>query len=112
MNKAALELGIALIHGAVSEFEGRIMTILPGQSTCLRCLSRGIAQSVGGIPVVGVTPAVIGALQATETIKYILGIGELMTNRLLRYDGLKMNWQEFQVKKNPQCEHCGTNYQG
>ncbi|MDZ7761410.1 MAG: HesA/MoeB/ThiF family protein [Desulfovermiculus sp.] len=107
VNKTALELGIVLIHGAVSEFEGRIMTILPGQSTCLGCLSRGPVQSSAGIPVIGVSPAVIGALQATEAIKYILGIGELMTDRLLRYDGLQMKWREFQVKKNPECEHCG-----
>lgn len=107
VNEAALKLGIPLIHGAVSDFEGQVMTILPGQSTCLRCLSRGPVDPAGSVPVIGVTPAVIGALQATEAIKYILGAGELMTDRLLRYDGLKLKWREFRVSRNPQCEHCG-----
>ncbi|MBS3779103.1 MAG: HesA/MoeB/ThiF family protein [Desulfovermiculus sp.] len=107
VNKAALKLGIPLIHGAVSDFEGQVMTVLPGQSTCLRCLSRGPVEPAGTIPVIGVTPAVIGALQATEAIKYILGVGELMTDRLLRYDGLKLKWRELRVRRNPQCEHCG-----
>ena len=58
-------------------------------------------------PVIGVTPAVIGCIQATEVIKYIVGIGELLKNRLLIYDGLDMKFTEFNVKKDPQCEHCG-----
>jgi adenylyltransferase/sulfurtransferase len=58
-------------------------------------------------PVIGVTPAVIGCIQATEVIKYIVGIGELLKNRLLIYDGLDMKFTEFKVKKDPQCEHCG-----
>jgi len=57
--------------------------------------------------VIGVTPAVIGCFQATEVIKYIVGIGELLKNRLLIYDGLDMKFTEFNVKKNPHCEHCG-----
>ena len=58
-------------------------------------------------PVIGVTPAVIGCIQATEVIKYIVEIGELLTNRLLIYDGLNLEFQEFKIKKNPNCEHCG-----
>jgi len=57
-------------------------------------------------PVIGVTPAVIGCIQATEVIKYIVGIGELLTNRLLTFDGLHMRFTEFKVKKDPSCEHC------
>ena len=54
----------------------------------------------------GTTPAVIGCIQATEVIKYIAGIGKLLTNRLLIYDGLNMEFREFKVKKDPNCEHC------
>lgn len=106
LNKAALDLGVAFIHGAVNGFEGRVMTVIPG-STCLRCLYRGPVASAPKFPVIGVTPAVIGALQATEAIKYLLGIGELLTDRLLTYDGLKLKWREFKVRKNPRCDHCG-----
>jgi adenylyltransferase/sulfurtransferase len=106
VNKAAVDLGVPLIHGAVSGFEGRILTIIPGQSTCLRCLSRGAVEPQEKIPVVGVTPAVIGALQATEAVKVITEIGDLLINRLLRYDGLTLKWQELKVHRNPHCSHC------
>ncbi|NCO53002.1 MAG: adenylyltransferase [Deltaproteobacteria bacterium CG_4_8_14_3_um_filter_51_11] len=112
LNKAALDLGIVFIHGAVNGFEGRIMTVIPGKSTCLRCLYRGPVISTPKFPVIGVAPAVIGVLQATEAIKYILGIGELLTDRLLTYDGLKLKWREFKVRKNPKCDHCGRMQEG
>jgi adenylyltransferase/sulfurtransferase len=107
LNQAALNQRIPFVHGAVSGFEGRVMTIIPGRSTCLRCLYRGPVTQVSEFPVIGITPAVIGAIQATEAIKILLGIGELLTDRLLIYDGLKLTWKEFKVKKNPQCDHCG-----
>jgi len=56
--------------------------------------------------VIGVTPAVIGCIQATEVIKYIVGIGKLLTNRLLIYDGINMKFTELSVKRDPNCEHC------
>ena len=55
---------------------------------------------------IGVTPAVIGCIQATEAIKYIVGMGKLLTNRLLVYDGLNMKFTELTVRKDPNCEHC------
>lgn len=54
----------------------------------------------------GVTTAVIGCIQATEVLKYILGIGRLLTNRLLVYDGLNLKFKEFILRKNPNCERC------
>jgi adenylyltransferase/sulfurtransferase len=105
LNKAAIENNIPFIHGAVYGFEGRAMTIIPGQTACLKCLYRGVLPREK-FPVIGVTPAVIGCIQATEVIKYIVGIGELLTNRLLTFDGLDMKFTEFKVKKDPDCEHC------
>jgi len=106
LNKAALERNIPFFHGAVYGFEGRAMTIIPGQTACLMCVYRGHAPPGGKFPVIGVTPAVIGCIQATEVIKYIVGIGELLTDRLLVYDGLSLKFTEFKVKKDPNCEHC------
>jgi len=106
LNKAAIEKNIPFFHGAVYGFEGRAMTIIPGKTACLRCVYRGDIPKEK-FPVIGVTPAVIGCIQATEVIKYIVGIGELIKNRLLIYDGLDMKFTEFTVKKDPQCEHCG-----
>ena len=106
LNKAALDKNIPFFHGAIYGFEGRVMTIIPGKTACLWCLYRG-AIPRGKFPVIGVTPAVIGCIQATEVIKYIVGIGELLTNRLLIYDGLNLKFTDFMVNKDPNCEHCG-----
>ena len=106
LNKAAIEKNIPFFHGAVYGFEGRAMTIIPGETACLRCLYRGDLPKEK-FPVIGVTPAVIGCFQATEVVKYIVGIGELLKNRLLIYDGLDMKFTEFLIKKDPQCDHCG-----
>lgn len=106
LNKAAIDNSIPLIHGAVYGFEGRVMTIIPGKTACLRCVYRGLIPEEK-FPVIGVTPAVIACIQATEVIKYIVGVGKLLTNRLLVYDGLNMKFTELTVKRDPNCEHCG-----
>jgi len=107
LNRCAVERKTPFFHGAVYGFEGRAMTILPGETACLRCLYRGPVPQEK-FPVVGVTPAVIGSIQATEVIKYLVGAGNLLTNRLLLYDGLQMVFNEFAVSRNPNCDHCGS----
>jgi len=107
LNKAALEKDIPFFHGAVYGFEGRAMTIIPGKTACLECVYHGATTPEGKFPVIGVAPAIIGCIQATEVIKYIVGIGTLLTNRLLIYDGLNLRFTELKVKKDPDCEHCG-----
>jgi molybdopterin-synthase adenylyltransferase len=107
LNRCAIEKNIPFFHGAVNGFQGRIMTIIPGETACLRCMYRGPVPQEK-FPVIGVAPAVIGCIQATEVIKYLLGIGKLLTNRLLIYDGLKVTFTEFRVNKNPNCDHCGS----
>jgi molybdopterin/thiamine biosynthesis adenylyltransferase len=106
LNKAAIDRNIPFFHGAVRGLEGRVMTVIPGETACLRCMYRGPVPEEK-FPVIGVAPAVIGAVQATEVIKYIVGMGDLLKNRLLLYDGLDMRFREFKVSRNPQCEHCG-----
>jgi molybdopterin/thiamine biosynthesis adenylyltransferase len=106
LNRAAIEKKIPFFHGAVSGFEGRAMTIIPGRTACLRCVYRG-AVVEGSFPVVGVSPGVIGCIQATEVIKYIVGMGQLLTDWLLVYDGLNMKFTQFKVKRDPDCPDCG-----
>ena len=108
LNRTAMELKLPLFHGAVYGFQGQAMTILPGQTPCLMCLYRG-ASPRGTVPVVGATPAVIACIQATEVIKYITGLGQLLTNRLLIYDGLNLKFQELKISRDPNCSHCGGN---
>ncbi len=107
LNRCAIEKNIPFFHGAVNGFEGRVMTVLPGKTACLRCMYRGLVPQEK-FPVIGVAPAVIGSIQATEVIKYFVGIGKLLTNRLLIYDGLKVTFSEFRLDKNPNCDHCGS----
>ena len=106
LNQAAISNGIPLVHGAVEGFEGRVMTVIPGQSACLKCMYSGPIPAKT-IPVIGVTPGVIGAIQATEVIKHITGEGELLAGRMLRYDGLTLKFEEFTVKRNTVCDACG-----
>jgi len=107
LNKAALEKDIPFFHGAVYGFEGRAMTIIPGKTACLECVYHGATTPEEKFPVIGVTPAIIGCIQAAEVIKYVVGIGELLTNRLLVYDGLRLKFTEIKAKKDPNCKHCG-----
>lgn len=104
LNRVALRRNLPLFHGAVYGFEGRATTIIPGKTSCLGCLYQGVLP--GKVPVVGATPAVIGCIQATELIKYFLGIGELLTDRLLIYDGLSMRFSEVKLKRDPNCAEC------
>ena len=107
LNRCAIEKNVPFFHGAVNGFEGRVMTVIPGKTACLRCMYRGPVPQEK-FPVIGVTPALIGIIQATEVIKYLLGIGNLLTNRLLLYNGLKITFSEFTVNRNPNCDHCGS----
>lgn len=106
LNKAAIEHHVPFVHGAVSGLEGRAMTVIPGKSACLKCIYHSLPPEAK-FPVLGTTPAVIGAIEATEVIKYITGIGTLLTDRLLIYDGLNMKFTELKVIRNTNCEHCG-----
>lgn len=107
LNKAAINKNIPFFHGAVRGFEGRVMTIIPGKTACLRCMYHGTPPEERS-PVIGVTPAIIACIQATEVIKYLIGTGDLLADRLLIYDGIGMVFREFKIRKNPECDHCGN----
>lgn len=104
LNQVAAARTLPLFHGAVYGFEGRVTTMFPGQTACLKCLYKEVLP--GTIPVVGVTPGIIGCIQATEVIKHLLGIGKLLTNRLLIYDGLNLTFNELKLKRDPACQEC------
>lgn len=106
LNRTAIENNIPFFYGAVRGFEGRAMTIIPGKTACLRCMYRGPVPKEK-FPVIGIAPAIVGAIQAAEVIKYLVGMGTLLTGRLLLYDGMAQTFKEFKIRRNPQCEHCG-----
>jgi len=106
LNKTALKKNIPLFHGAVYGFYGQATTIIPGKTACLRCIFPK-APPPTTFPIVGVACGVIGCIQATEIIKYILGMGSSLENRLLMWDGLNSTMEETSIEKNPWCEDCG-----
>jgi len=106
LNRVAVKNSLPLFHGAVYGFDGRVTTIIPGHTACMKCLYREVPP--GTTPVAGVTAGIIGCLQAAEAIKYLLGIGDLLTNRLLTFEGLGLKFQELKLKKNSACTACGS----
>ena len=104
----------AYSHAGILRFDGQLITVVPGESTCYRCIFEG-PPPPGAVPscsqagVLGVLAGVIGSLQATEAIKYILGLGDLLTDTLLTYDALKMQFRRIALHRNPECPLCGAN---
>jgi adenylyltransferase/sulfurtransferase len=106
LNAASVRSGIPLVHGAISGFDGQAMTVIPRRSACLMCLFHG-AERAGVVPVFGSAPALIGAVEATEAVKVLTGIGTPLAGRLLLYDGRAMTFNEIDVRRDPHCPHCG-----
>jgi molybdopterin/thiamine biosynthesis adenylyltransferase/rhodanese-related sulfurtransferase len=112
VNDACVLLGKPDVHGSVFRFEGQVTVFDTRVGPCYRCLypqppSPGLVPGCAEAGVLGVLPGVIGALQATEAIKLITGIGEPLIGRLLRYDALAMRVGEVKLHKDPRCAICG-----
>jgi len=106
LNDAAIKKNIPLFHGGVQGFYGQATTIIPHETACLRCIFPH-APPQEPFPVVGVTPGLIGMVQATEVLKYLLGEGNLLTNRLFIWDGMQTHAEEITLERNPYCPACG-----
>ena len=111
VNDACVLLGKALVTAAIHRFEGQAMTYVPGRGPCYRCLfpetSAAVVPSCAEAGVLGVLPGVMGAIQATEAIKLIVGRGEPLVGRLLTYDALELRFQEFRFARRADCAVCG-----
>lgn len=108
INEFAVRRGIPYIYAAVYGMEGYLMTIIPKEGPCLKCMYPGEVPPPEPFPVLGTTPGVMGCLQATEAIKLITGIGKLAIGRLILYDGEDMSFHEISIKRNPNCPVCGS----
>ena len=105
LNRAALQRKIPLFHGAISGFQGQATTIVPERTACLRCIFPR-APPAQTSPALGSTCGVIGSIQVNEAIKFALGRGELLENRLLLWDGLSSNLEEISCERNSSCPDC------
>jgi molybdopterin/thiamine biosynthesis adenylyltransferase len=107
LNRAALMKDIPLFHGAICGMQGQATTIIPGRSACLRCIFPRAPPS-RTFPALGSTCGVIGSIQVTEAVKYVIGMGGLLENRLLLWDGLCARMDELAVERNDRCADCRT----
>ncbi|MFQ5399385.1 MAG: molybdopterin-synthase adenylyltransferase MoeB [Anaerolineae bacterium] len=110
-NDACVLLGKPNVYGSIFRFEGQVSVFYAKEGPCYRCLfpeppPPGLVPSCAEGGVLGVLPGTVGAMQATEAIKLILGIGQSMIGRLLLYDALNMEFTEVRLRKNPNCPIC------
>jgi adenylyltransferase/sulfurtransferase len=114
VNDACVLSGKPNAYGSIFRFEGQASVFGVKGGPCYRCLypeppPPGLVPSCAEGGVLGVLPGIIGVIQATESIKLILGIGEPLIGRFLIYDALKMKFRELKLRKDPECPVCGTN---
>jgi len=116
VNDVCVKLGVPNVHGSVYRFEGQATVFWPRypkrRGPCYRCLypeppPAELAPSCADAGVLGVLPGVIGLLQAVETVKILLGIGELLVGRLICYDALRARFTELELPRDPRCRYCG-----
>ncbi|MES2038697.1 MAG: HesA/MoeB/ThiF family protein [Pseudomonadota bacterium] len=117
VNAACVKFGVPLVSGAAISFDGQISVFDSREeaSPCYACLfppdqpfEEVLCSSMGVFsPLVGI----IGSMQAAETLKVIMGIGQVLSGRLLLLDALRMDWTSIGISKNPQCLVCGQTHQ-
>ncbi len=112
VNDACVLLGKPNVYGSIFRFEGQASVFATEQGPCYRCLypeppPPGLVPSCAEGGVLGILPGLVGMIQATETIKLILGKGESLAGRLLLVDALNMKFRELKLRKNPECPVCG-----
>jgi sulfur-carrier protein adenylyltransferase/sulfurtransferase len=112
VNDASLLKRIPVVHGSIFRFEGQATIFDPYNGPCYRCMlpeppPAELAPSCSEAGVLGVLPGIIGSIQAVETIKMLLGLGDPLVGRLLSYDALEESFRTFKVRRDPACPACG-----
>ena len=112
VNDACVLLNKPNVYGSIVRFEGQSTVFAYEGGPCYRCLypeppPPGLVPSCAEGGVLGILPGIIGLIQATETVKLILGAGKSLVGRLLLYDALEMKFRELKLRKNPECPVCG-----
>ena len=113
VNDACVLTGKPNAYGSIFRFEGQASLFATEDGPCYRCLypeppPPGLVPSCAEGGVLGILPGLVGIIQATEVIKYILNLGDSLAGRLLLIDALGMNFRQLKLRKNPDCPACGT----
>jgi adenylyltransferase/sulfurtransferase len=106
LNRHSVKTRIPYVYGAVQGWQGFIGLFHPPSTACLACVIPQAVQMPGPIPVAGVLPGTIGLLQATEALKYLMGVERALEGRLLIYDGRDLSFDTIELAKNPACPVC------
>ena len=114
VNDAALLKKIPVMHGSIFRFEGQVTIFDPYNGPCYRCMipeppPAELAPSCAEAGVLGVLPGIVGSIQALETLKMLLNLGETLVGRLLAFDALEESFRTFKVRRDPACPACGEN---
>jgi molybdopterin/thiamine biosynthesis adenylyltransferase len=112
VNDACVLAEIPFSHGGVLRFAGQAMTILPGESACYRCVFRqpppeDAVSSCSQAGILGAIAGILGTIQATEVLKFITGNGQLLTNTLMSFDALTMDFRKIPLSRQEDCPVCG-----
>jgi molybdopterin/thiamine biosynthesis adenylyltransferase len=112
ISDACVRAGKAFSHAGILGAYGQTMTVVPGQGPCVRCVfekepKAGTYETTSEVGVLGSVAGVIGTIQSIEAIKYLLGLGGLLTGRLLTFDALTMDFREVKLPWNQKCALCG-----
>jgi len=107
VNEACVKLNIPFVHAGVYGFTGQLTTIVPGRGPCLKCIFPKPPMELEKFPIVGVTPGIIGSMEALEAIKLITGIGIPLIGRLFIFDGEDFTVEVVKVKRDEKCPICG-----
>ena len=112
VNDACVLLRKPNVFGSIFRFEGQASVFATKQGPCYRCLypeppPPGLVPSCAEGGVLGILPGVVGTIQATETVKLIIGVGEPLINRFMIYDALRMKFRELKLRRDPECPVCG-----
>ncbi len=114
VNDACIFENIPYSHGGVLRFEGQTMTVLPGKSACYRCVfpkppPADAVPTCSQAGILGAVAGMLGTIQAAEALKYVLGLGEPLTDALLTFDAKTMDFHKVRLKKQKNCPICGEN---
>jgi molybdopterin/thiamine biosynthesis adenylyltransferase len=114
INDACVMMGIPFSHGGILRFTGQTMTVVPRASACYRCVfsappPKNAVPTCSQAGVLGAIAGMLGTIQAAEALKFVVGVGKPLTDKLLTFDALDMTFRKISLRKRLNCPICGEN---